>query len=953
GQNIGSAIIQPLDNISDSEQLVQYVITPWTVNASDENECTDAGEVITIDIWINPTPRVITTILRDTICNDTRTHITLNTPTILTNGFVTFDYTSLADPGLTGDFGNSNRVDGYIIEDLLNNATALPAYPLVVRYSITPLAGLTGCADGPIITDSITVHPTADTYMSADSVICYLESNGTASVIAENGVNLFSYEWDDPLSQTDSLATGLPIGNYTVTITDNQSCMKIDSIIVEQPYRLIPVIDTVRSVSCFGIGDAYIILDPTGGNATYSYIWSNGESTDSIGGLNGGNYYVTVTDWKGCAQDTLVAVSEPPPASIEISPHHVTCNGENDGSAEISVVGLDLYSWTTGETTAIINNLSPGSYTVTAYNAEGCSNIESTTIYEPEILQIDTIISNRISCAGDADGTLDLIVSGGNNVDFFTDPFSPLPYIYSWSTPDGTGLITNIEDQTGLSGGKYYITVSDWQGCLAIDSTNVFEPPTYFDSITTSNILCNGDNNGTIDLYVEGGNTETPYTYLWSTSNGDGLITDVEDQANLYEGDYYVTITDYKGCELYDTAIITEPDLIEANLNETNSTCFGYEDGTIMIEIVGGTGLYDIEWSTGEIVDSIFGLSANTYYVTITDDNNCSTTNSVEITEPEQIISNMSSTNITCFGFNNGEISLNPTGGTSPYNYIWSHDAGLNTNIATNLQPNDYTIDILDANNCIETSNITLTEPDKMIATIDKNDVTCFGFNDGHIGISIFGGTTPLSYYWSNDFDDSVQDFMSPGVYDITIIDQLDCIIDTTLEIIEPEELMITPVLRKPTCPDISDGFIELNIIGGRTPYTVYWDNGSADLNLYDVRSGIYKVLITDSSFCEIASTFTLHSAFESCLEIPSAFSPNDDNINDKWVINLNELYPQAEIEIFDRSGKRIFYSKGYEESQYWDGSLNGKKLPMDAYYYIIYLKNGAERISGIITLLR
>ncbi|MCK5168965.1 MAG: hypothetical protein KAQ75_03720, partial [Bacteroidales bacterium] len=259
GQDIDFAIIQTLDNISDSKQLVQYVITPWTVNASDNNECTDAGEIITIDIWVEPTPRVIVDVFRDTICNDTYTQITLTTPTVLTNGVVTFDYISVADAGISNNSSGLTGLNhGYVIADSLHNSTTGPAIPQVVRYSITPIALAISCADGPTVTDSITVHPTADTYMFTDSVRCYLESNGTASVVAENGIGLFTYEWNDPLHQTDSLATGLPIGMYTVTVTDNQACTKIDSVLIEQPFRIIPVIDTVKNVSCFGAGDGYI-----------------------------------------------------------------------------------------------------------------------------------------------------------------------------------------------------------------------------------------------------------------------------------------------------------------------------------------------------------------------------------------------------------------------------------------------------------------------------------------------------------------------------------------------------------------------------------------------------------------------------------------------------------------------------------------------------------------------
>ncbi|HRW22241.1 MAG TPA: gliding motility-associated C-terminal domain-containing protein, partial [Bacteroidales bacterium] len=224
---------------------------------------------------------------------------------------------------------------------------------------------------------------------------------------------------------------------------------------------------------------------------------------------------------------------------------------------------------------------------------------------------------------------------------------------------------------------------------------------------------------------------------------------------------------------------------------------------------------------------------------------------------------------------------------------------------------------------------------------------------DGIIQISMTGGTPEYKYIWSDGNNEPNAQMLAEGIYDIRITDQHDCLVDTSIEIIEPEKLLIYPVIQQPTCPDIQNGFIELNINGGRTPYMVYWENGSFDENLYNIRSGIYDVVITDSSLCEIDTSFTIRSAHPFCFDIPTAFSPNNDGFNDKWVIDMKGLYPGAEIEVFDRTGSRVFYSKGYDESKYWDGTYNGKKLPMDAYYYIIYLRNGMKRISGTVTIVR
>jgi gliding motility-associated-like protein len=217
----------------------------------------------------------------------------------------------------------------------------------------------------------------------------------------------------------------------------------------------------------------------------------------------------------------------------------------------------------------------------------------------------------------------------------------------------------------------------------------------------------------------------------------------------------------------------------------------------------------------------------------------------------------------------------------------------------------------------------------------------------------MFGGTPEYTYNWSNGYDASVADMLDKGVYEITVTDKNNCALDTVVEISEPEELVIDPVIRRPSCPDIQNGYIELNVSGGVGYYNIYWDNGSAEENLYDIRSNIYHVIIQDENLCEIDTTFRLNSVSDHCLKIPSAFTPNGDGFNDRWVIEMSTLYPAAEIEIFDRWGNRVFYARGYDESQYWDGTFNGNDLPMDSYYYIINLKNGAPRISGTVTIIR
>ncbi len=947
GQDISANLVEILDNSGTDSAIVHYTITPWTLDATGNLKC--QGVPINIEIWVNPTPQVFTSILKDTICNNTRTNITLTTPNVMTAGNVTFDYTSLADAGLSGNTtAISNLPDSHVIEDLLNNSTVYPAIsPQVVRYTITPKSLATGCADGPAVIDSITVHPTAYTdFNPVDSVRCFGESNGSANIIARNGINEFTYLWNDLLGQTDSTASGLSRGEYIVTVTDNQSCIKVDTVFIEEPDTLLPIIDTVKDVSCNSAGDGYIIMAPTGGNGTYSYDWGAlPQYTDSVGQLSGGWYFVTITDWKGCASDTTMKVEEPAQLNLFVDHDDVSCFGDTDGWACAPSIGYVDYKWSTGETTRCISNLSPDKYYVTATTSTGCEDAGSVTIDNINLLLVDSIKTTSISCEGDADGTIKIDVIGGN---------TEIDYTYTWFTLDGSGLEVNSADQSGLSGGTYYLTVNDWKGCETDTFTMVNEPPDYFSEIAFTDVTCFEDSDGSINLTVTGGNTESPYKYKWEGTVSNNLDSAAEDQNDLSGGQYYVTITDAKDCEIYDTAIIFEPELLEAVITGENSSCYGYEDGMASVEITGGNGGYSINWNPGgQTTSSISGLSSGTYVANVIDSKGCAASDEISISEPDEIINNIYSENITCFGYSNGQIIITPQGGITPYTYQWSHSALFIDSLATSLAPGDYSISVVDDNNCLEVSFVEITQPDPLTLTATKEDITCYGLDDGYISLSMFGGTPEYTYNWSNGLTTNSGDQLPPGTYQINISDIHDCQVDTNILIDEPNKLTLTPAVVRPTCPDIRDGSIELNISGGRTPYIIYWDDGFNEENLYEIRSGIYEVLVTDSSSCETDSTFIVKSAFDDCIDIPSAFTPNDDGVNDTWVIDMQGLYPNAEIEVFDRWGKIVFYSKGYEEDQYWDGTYNGRKLPMDAYYYIIHLKNGAERISGTVTIMR
>ena len=154
-----------------------------------------------------------------------------------------------------------------------------------------------------------------------------------------------------------------------------------------------------------------------------------------------------------------------------------------------------------------------------------------------------------------------------------------------------------------------------------------------------------------------------------------------------------------------------------------------------------------------------------------------------------------------------------------------------------------------------------------------------------------------------------------------------------------------------PWCPEADDGEIDLEVSGGTAPYDFLWNNGSTSSALFNLTPGNYGVIVTDANDCEQSESIELGYQNENCLFVPGIITPNGDGKNDTWEIKGLEFYPGAEVEIYNRWGKRIFFSREYDNP--WDGTYNGKELPMESYHYVIQLNNGSKPIIGNITVVR
>ncbi len=688
-------------------------------------------------------------------------------------------------------------------------------------------------ANGCTISSSATItEPTALSEVTTSiNVSCNGGTDGSAMITVSGGTMPYTYSWSD--GQTTESATGLAAGTYTVTVTDANGCTISSSAIITEPTALSEV-TTSTNVSCNGGTDGTATITVSGGTMPYTYLWSDGQTTASATGLAAGTYSVTATDANGCTISSSATITEPTALSEVTTSTNVSCYGGTDGSAMITVSGGTMpytYSWSDGQTTASATGLAAGTYTVTATDANGCYIMQTVTITEPTLLT-EVTTSTDVSCNGGTDGTATITVSGGT-----------MPYTYLWSD----GQIT--ASATGLAAGTYSVTVTDANGCTISSSATITEPTALSEVTTSTDVSCNGGTDGIATITVSGGTA--PYTYLWS----DGQTT--ASATGLAAGTYTVTVTDANGCTISSSATITEPTALSEVTTSTDITCYGLNDGTAMIAVSGGTMPYTYMWSNQQSTASISGLSAGTYSVTVTDANGCYIMQTVTITEPSALTEVTTSTNVLCNGGTDGTATITVSGGTEPYTYLWSD--GQTAATATGLAAGTYTVTATDANGCTISGSATITEPTILVVNYENSDVSCYGLADADAYASVSGGTMPYTYLWSNGATTSSVSGLVAGTYTVTVTDANGCVETATITVTQPSQILGNMSATDVSCNGLSDGTASIMVLGGSMPYTYSWNNGGTTATITGLAAGLYTVDVTDANGCILTKTVTVN----------------------------------------------------------------------------------------------
>jgi len=841
----------------------------YTVEISDGlNSPTCPSDFFSIPVTVG-LPPVVSAGPDDTVC--------ASSPEAFLNGSIT-NATGGIWTGGTGTFDPNNTT---LFASYTPSVAEIAAGFVELTLTSTGAGG--GCTNAPdvvkiFISADITVTvipPTLDCYGSAE----------TATASATGGIGAFSYSWSTG-AITSSVTVGA--GTYSVIVTDAAGCFGSSSFSLTTPSAL-GISLSSTDISVDGATDGTATASPTGGTLPYSYLWNNGQTTQTSTSLGYGVYTVTVTDANGCTISGSVVVNKPSCLGFDVTSTgtNVDCNGNSNGTATANGTGGTApysYSWNTvpAQTTQTAVNLSAGIYSILLTDANGCVNVDNITIAEPTALT-NTMTHTDNTISGGTSGTATVNPSGGTG-----------PYTYLWNA----GAITSTI--TGLSAGIYTVVITDANGCTLNDGVSIADPQcsNFSNSVNAVSVSCNGGTNGSANVVIAHGTP--PYSILWSTGQTTSSIS------GLSAGNYSVTITDQINCITFSNYTITEPSPLSIGLAPTNVICNGAADGTIDLSITGGTFPYTFVWTKASVViatvEDLINLGPGTYSVTVTDANGCTISGSAGITQPSKITAVITETDITCAGGNNGTVDLTPSGGQPPYTYLWTFPGGSTqtTQDLSGLTAGLYTLDISDANGCTVSSELEtyLDQPDSVKIIYAHADCPAPGGNTTNVLVDTISGGNNGIYQVSFDGGISWQvagDYTATLPVDSTYLiyaqDNNGCISSFAYSLIVNPVVEIDTVLFNPC---ISAGTTNINITvnpsgGNGGPYQVSTNNGStfnaAGTYTISVPVGTnYQVVIKDGKGClSSAYLITVPSPFTSSAVLTqqvSCLGGNDATVN-------------------------------------------------------------------------
>jgi gliding motility-associated-like protein len=863
---------------------------------------------------LNYTPSISQYSLVVVKVTETRAGVVVGT-TMREMSFVVFSSCANTPPG-----GFLNTVNTGYIDSLTNIYVCKSAASLVFTVPATD-------SDGNNVTVTYAGLPTGCTLA--------ISGNGTSS---------------PTITGTYTPAGGFVVGNYNFFVTyEDDGCPLKSKQTIAYTIHVLPipsVTTTVVQPTCLNGAVGSVVATASGGTPSYQYTFGSTPigTNNSFTNVTPGSYALTVTDAKGCKVSTNIALIAPPlPVISNIVKTLASCQPGCDGTINIvastpsaTTLSYSANNGTTYQSSASFAALCVGAYTIVVKDANGCSTSSLVNILAPVAPVINSLVNNNATCTPGCDGSFTNISASSSTSTSFTYKLN-------------AGAYQSGNSFSNVCVGTYTIYVKDANGCVGSSIVNMNTPPgPTFNSVTsiTSSCVpgCDGQftnisatsGAGGVQYSLNGGSYQTNNSFI-------GLC------ANIYT----LYAKDANGCVSSSVAnIAIQPNPIINSVTATKSSCVPGCDASITVSATASFGLslgYQINTNTPQVSTVFNNVCKGNYTITVADTKGCKASTIVAVVqESDPIINTSTPKNVSCYGYNNGSITIAATG-SGAINYLLLPANTLNsTGAFTPLLPGAYSIIVTDAKGCTISQNYTILEPPILaFLSVTKEDKTCEFKNNGVIDIKILGGTNPFTYNLNNGaFVNNSGYFngMNSGGYSIVVTDANGCSIVSSITILPPlDPMKISTTFKAVPCNGTStDGWVEVAAVAGTQPYTYTWNTNpvSNTPRIENLYAGTFIIVVTDAKGCDLSDTLELRDPAFCCTDIfiPNVFTPNQDGKNDNLEIKTGTTLIDPIFLIYDRWGKKVYETTDIEKR--WNGDYpNNLQGDLAIYFYLLKYK--------------
>jgi gliding motility-associated-like protein len=708
-------------------------------------------------------------------------------------------------------------------------------------YDLVAMDG-NGCLGELTIT--ITEPPAWDVVVNFSDLTCFQNNTGFIQVVGDGATAPYSYDVNGTVN-ANGIFISLAAQNYNITVTDANLCPFTTTQLLSEPAQLTGVYVGTDAL-CNAAADGEIDVTAGGGTAPYLYSSNNGifqQSGNLLAGLIAGCYDVQIEDVNGCFLTSNECIGEPTQLTMTMVMTPATCNADNATLDITAAGGTIAYSYSNNGGTSfqagnVFDPLAAANYVVVIEDNNGCQIDSLITLVADDLPVIDNVVSTNPACFGDANGEFTVTSSGGVGVHGYSlNPAGPF-------VASGTF--------TGLADGVYDVYVEDANLCVATQQITLTEPSLLTYGVLITDLLCNGDFSGVLDLTANGGTSPYQFSIDNGTNfQGGGLFSFIA------AADYNIVVQDDNGCQAIGIETVNEPDVLVFDLFDiVDPTCFDDCDGTVTTTMLGGTPGFVYNWSNalaGNTDANALAICDGAYSLTVTDLNGCQVSNNFNLTEPAPVqFPGALTTDVLCNGDLTGTITVGvPTIGVAPFQYSINNGTTFqpgnvfgsdNDPLLQTIGIGNYDIVIEDNNGCTAGTNTTIYQPDPLSATVPSDGVVCFGA-DVNIQTFVEGGTQPYNFNWSSDLngvEPTTQVFVAsitlPISYAVIITDDNGCVLNVidTYDLAPLAPLTVDAGPDQLICPGGTANLLAVGAGGELIDYQAFlaysysWDTGVA-----------------------------------------------------------------------------------------------------------------------------